>query len=82
MIEKFEMKHFFFIGIIVFSIVLISGFYNLILNWDMMRLSLKVSELAMKFFYFMIILVFYKNYKGLKIPTPEITDEELDKITN
>ncbi len=82
MIEKFEMKHFFIIGIIVFSIVLVCGLYNLISDWERMRLSLKISELAMKFFYFMLILVFYKNYKSLKIPVPEMSDEELDKLTS
>jgi len=81
MIEKFEMKHFFFVGMIVFSIVLICGFYNTILNWNLMRLSLRISDLSMKFFYFMLILVFYKNYTTSKITPPEMSDEELDKIT-
>lgn len=81
MIDKFEMSHFFIVGIIVFSIVLIAGFYNLILDWERMRLSLKVSELAMKFFYFALILVFYKNYLSTKIVKPEITDSELDELT-
>ena len=81
MIEKFEMKHFFIMGMIIFSIVLICGFYNLISDWEKMRLSLKISDLAMKFFYVLIIIVFYKNYLTTKISPPEMSDEELDKIT-
>ena len=81
MIEKFEMRHFFLVGMIVFGIVLICSSFNLYVDWNRMRLSLKVSELAMKVFYVMLVLVFYKNYKTSQIPMPEITDQELDEIT-
>jgi len=80
MIEKFEMKHFFIMGIIVFLIVAVGNIFTISKAWENMWLSAKVTGCAMIFFYFMLVLVFYKNYKTVKIPTPEMSDEELDKI--
>lgn len=80
MIERFEMRHFFGAGVIIFIIVCIGNIFTISRAWDSLWLSAKVTGCAMIFFYFMLILVFYKNYTTSKIPTPEISEEELDKI--
>lgn len=66
-------------GMIVFSLVLFSNVYNLSYYWqDVVPMS-KVSGCAMAFFYLVLVIVFYKQYKSSLI-TPQLSEAEVDSM--
>jgi len=80
MIEKFEMRYFFGAGMIIFFIVGVCNIINMYFAWQQIWITSKITGSAMIFFYFMLSLVFYKQFQASRIPVPEIEDNELDEV--
>ncbi len=80
MIEKFNIKYFFLIGIFAFSFVVVSNIHGLIIYWDKILISKKVADVLMTLFYFALTIVFYNQYKATKLAPKPLEEKELDKI--
>ena len=74
-------KFFALTGMIVFSLVCFSNLYNLIIFWQDIIFTSKISGCAMIFFYMVLVFVFYKQYEATKL-VPQLSQEDIDKLMN
>ena len=76
---NFDMKYFYAVGRVVFTIVILGNLYTLYYHWGNTLLPSKVSGIAMIVFYCMLVWMFHHNYKGLK-GVPSVTEADMNSV--
>jgi len=79
-LEKFEMKYFFMIGIVAFSCSILASIYNLYTYWNVMLLPKIVADIIFIVFYCAIIIMFLNQYKVARTAPKQLDEFTLDEI--